>query len=204
MLRTFVAVPLEEAARAGVAERLAVWRRAGQGGSLGPTVALRWVPVENLHLTVAFLGATAERLVPRIAEALAPVAARTAAPELRFDAAGAFPTAARPRVVWLGAPAEERWFGTLVRDVRAALAPLGFALDDGRPIRTHVTLARVGRLVDDGPAARRALGELLGRLERAVGEAPIGSHADRLVLYESRQVPGGVRYAALTEWPLGG
>ncbi|MEA2689972.1 MAG: 2,3-cyclic 3-phosphodiesterase, partial [Candidatus Eremiobacteraeota bacterium] len=90
--RLFVAADLDDTARAAcasVAERLRAKRWFG-----------KWVPPENYHLTVAFLGGVDDERVAEILAALRAVAPRIAPVEVPLDTVGAFSSERKPRVAW--------------------------------------------------------------------------------------------------------
>lgn len=108
-------------------------------------------PVESapIHFTLSFLGDVADEAGARggrIASALASV--RFGAFSAAISGVGAFPSASRPRVVWVGTDEEggKRLSG-LAESVRAALAPLGLSGGGGREkvFRAHATISRAGR-----------------------------------------------------------
>jgi 2'-5' RNA ligase len=147
-------------------------------GTRGEFPELAVTPPENLHLTLAFLGQVDAALVES-AEAAVRGAAEGRSPwRLRWTAAGAFPSASRPRVLWLGVDG-----GETLLDVHAALAEAmaggGFRVED-RAFRPHLTLARVRR----GEISRERYQEIAAHLETLPAVAP--SLAVALVLYESR------------------
>ena len=93
-VRLFAAVELPDPARAAIEAATQRLRTTLPG--------LRWVPAENLHLTLVFLGwVDPDQLDPIRAEL--EVAAAPAAPfRARLGAAGRFPDRGAPRVVWFG------------------------------------------------------------------------------------------------------
>jgi len=136
----------------------------------GPAAALRWVPRENIHLTVAFFGAVPDGAVPDVSAALEQVAATSAAPELMLSGAGAF----GGRTLWIGVGGE-------VATVQRLMGAVADVLDERRddvPARPHVTVARSGRRargLDLGPAVR-ALSVYRGPSWRAEELALLSSH----------------------------
>ena len=131
-MRLFVAVNLPDAERRAAYEAAAPLRR----GSL----PVRWVQAAGLHVTLKFLGDVEEERAGRIAAALDAAVASARPFEVMLGGIGAFPSPARPRVVWLGVethPALE----LLANDVERALGPFGFE-SELRPFRPHVTLGR--------------------------------------------------------------
>lgn len=177
-MRLFVAADLDDAAReacAGVAQRL---RAKGFPG--------KWVPPENYHLTVAFLGSVDAERAGDIRDAVQRVATRIEPLEVPLDAVGAFPSERRARVAWVGSSAHLPAFGTLCGVVRSELAALGFTFD--RHADAHVTLAR-----SDGRAALPSVA--------APRIAPLRIGA--LTLYRSITAPSGARYEPRERFPLG-
>ncbi|WP_137293101.1 RNA 2',3'-cyclic phosphodiesterase [Nocardioides dongxiaopingii] len=108
---------------------------------------LRWTSSEQLHVTLAFLAAVPDRALDGLVEGLATAASRRTPFEARIAGGGAFPDAARARVLWagldLGAAAREE-LDRLAVGARSAANHAGVA-PDGQRFRPHVTLARLGR-----------------------------------------------------------
>ncbi|MBV9408691.1 MAG: RNA 2',3'-cyclic phosphodiesterase [Candidatus Eremiobacteraeota bacterium] len=176
--RLFVAVALDDAARsacADVAERL---RAKGFPG--------RFVPRENYHLTVAFLGGVDGERMTEIGGALESLAPRVAPFAVPLDAVGAFPNGKRPRVAWVGPAIPVPAYGTLCGVVRSQLTAMGFSFDPHAD--PHVTLARSG--------GERALPAVAPPRGAAVT-------VDALVLYESFTRAEGARYEPRARVPLG-
>ena len=146
----------------------------------------------NLHVTLKFLGQIEAARVAPIAEAIGAVAARTAAFELGVRALGAFPTPARPRVVWVGLEPTAP-LAALAADVDATLGTLGIARES-RPFAAHVTLGRV-RETRRNPALAAALAR-----PADCGRLPV----TRLSLMRSELHPRGARYTELTSVVLAG
>lgn len=101
---------------------------------------VRWEDVDQLHMTLKFLGEVRSEMLDPVKEAVARVAEKTPPFALRMSGAGAFPTLRRPRVVWLGAEASPE-LRCLKHDLEWELAPLGFQREV-RAFHPHVTLGR--------------------------------------------------------------
>ena len=152
-----------------------------------------WARAEALHLTVKFLGDAEEARLPEIIEALAAATARHQMVELRVAGVGAFPSMARPRVVWLGVDPTPR-LELLQHDLEAACARVGFEVE-GRPFRPHVTLGRLRA------AAPESIANELARAAAActaTGEALVPT----VDLMESSLMPGGPRHVVRARLPL--
>jgi len=109
--------------------------------------AFRWSPAEHLHVTLAFLERVADRQLDELVERLTRAGRRRTAFPVRIAGGGAFPDAARARVLWAGLDLDQRARTELDRTAtgaRAAAARAGIRVD-GQRFRPHVTLARLGR-----------------------------------------------------------
>lgn len=160
-----------------------------------PPRHLRLYGARDLHLTLFFLGATAEEQVAPLEGALGEASAGLAAPELEIAAAGAFPDARRPKILWLGTrehgPAR---LAKVVDAVRSAACGLGFQADP-RPFAAHVTVARVRAGRERAPSIPPDFFALDPRL---AWQPPA------LELVESLVGARGDAYRSLRAWPLPG
>ena len=85
---------------------------------------LRWTGRDAWHLTLAFLGEVDEKLIGRLGTRLERAAARHAPLSLSLGGAGAFPTAARARVLWTGVEGDREGLEMLAKRVAAAARTL--------------------------------------------------------------------------------
>ena len=154
-----------------------------------------WVAPGNLHLTLKFLGEVAEARIDAIVGALRGAASSLSAFDAELGGLGAFPSPARPRVVWAGVTVGAGAMGDLAGRVDDALAQLGFARE-ARPFSAHVTLGRV-RYQSRNPALTEALRAAAGR---AFGQVRVA----RASLMRSELAPRGARYTELAAVSLGG
>lgn len=127
MLRLFVALTLP----ADIRERL--------GGLMGGVPGARWVPAENLHLTLRFIGDVDEGAAADLDAALAQ--APFAPFMLTLQGVGVFGASRRPRALWVGvSPSDE--LNILQGRVEAAAQRAGQPAET-RKFTPHVTLARL-------------------------------------------------------------
>jgi 2'-5' RNA ligase len=96
MIRAFIAIPLPPAVTT-------LLEKTGQSlaGQL-PANRVRWVKPEAMHLTLRFLGDTAENQLPALKRGLDGVCGRYGPFELQLGELGCFPNGRRPRVIWAG------------------------------------------------------------------------------------------------------
>lgn len=189
--RIFVAIPVPDAAREAIVEVVDRVRLMATPGERD----VRWVRMDGLHVTLRFLGPTADDVIPKVAVAVDSVAARTPPIDLSVAGAGAFPYPDRPRALWVGIDAGKADLAAAAHVLDESLLPLGWPPED-RPFRAHLTLARSDG-VRAGPAVARRL------IEAAAG-LRVAFRADRLVVFESIAGGGPARYVPVHEVPLGG
>jgi 2'-5' RNA ligase len=186
VLRTFVAVPLPAQVKAALGDLSARMRAGGLPG--------RWVPPENIHLTLAFLGDTEAAAVPRIGAALTEAAAGCQAFHLTPTGLGVFPGPRRPRVLWVGLQGCPEALEALGEAVGRALAQMGFSPPRHGAVG-HLTLARAKERFDP---ARLAV--VFDRYRTFTGPS---FHVDHIVLYRSVLGSGPARYSPLATVALG-
>jgi len=135
----FVALPLPEAVR----EHLATFLEPRQDA--GPD--LRWTAPDQWHVTLAFMADVADRHTDELFERLERAASRRGSMTLRVARAGAFPNAARAKVLWAGVEHEGEDLTRLAGGARAGAAKSGIRMDGSR-FHPHLTLARLGAPAD--------------------------------------------------------
>lgn len=127
MYRLFVAIDLPEEVKRGVA------------GITGNLPGARWVPDNQLHLTLRFIGEADAALFQAIKTVLTGV--RGASFSLALTGVGHFPPSKYPRVLWVGMEQSGPLL-ELQHKVESALAAAGIA-PEGRRFSPHITLARL-------------------------------------------------------------
>jgi 2'-5' RNA ligase len=180
-MRLFIAVIPSPEAQAAAHAAGARLRHAGDGVS--------WVKSENLHYTLRFLGEVGEDGARRAGEAAHAAAARHSPFEASLGALGAFPDAARARVIWAGLSEGAEPLRALARSLDQALQARGFGHEE-RPFTPHLTLGRV-----------RAGGDWTAQLA-AAATPEARFRIERIVLVQSTLSPGGSRYDERAVAPL--
>lgn len=139
----------------------------------------RFVPGQNLHITLAFLGSLDSVVVGDLRQGAAAI---KAAPfSLELDETGWW---RKPRVVWLGATQIPPALLGLIAAVNNLLLARGIR-PDNRPYQPHLTVARKA-------AARPP------RLDFK----PIEWQIDSFCLVQSDTLPEGAVYEVIETWPL--
>jgi len=183
--RLFVALDLPEALREGIA----AW---GRSELRDP--ALRVVPPESLHVTLAFLGYLPEKEVGRLEEIVAGL--ESPAPTIALGDPIARPSPRRARVFVL--PAESSGAVALQAELEEKLVAERLYKPEKRAFWPHVTVARVK---SEGRGSKRPMrvSTLPGALTKALSQ-PAG--AIRTALYRSELNPQGARYVSLAQVEL--
>ena len=126
-MRLFVAIDLPDRIKQAVA------------GICRGVPGVRWLPPDQLHLTLRFIGETEDAAIATIRSGLAAIT--SPAFPLSLREMGCFPSPRRPRVLWVGlsggAPLMQ-----LQHDVETALVAAGLPPEE-RPFSPHITLARL-------------------------------------------------------------
>jgi RNA 2',3'-cyclic 3'-phosphodiesterase len=174
--RAFVAVTLPYEVLTAIQARTAGLEvRGGR-----PTSVFQW------HLTLQFLGDVELQSVIVALEGFEVRGGR-----VRLGGAGAFPSARRGRVLWIGVAEGTRVLARLANGVAECLAPLGFE-PEAREFVPHVTLVRCANPTDlRAPIA-------------ALGATPIADawNVDAITVYESQLRDDGPRYIERATVPL--
>ena len=184
-MRLFIAINFPDAMR------LRLWHEAAPLRDAGYPV--KWVAADNIHLTVKFLGEVDESRAGAIKDGLRRAAGDTKTFAVPVGQFGAFPSAKRPRVLWVGCETQPV-LGLWADAVEQERSQLGFE-PEGRAFRPHVTIGRVRR--EARPAELKGLEKDLERLE--FFEEPQIASVD---LMRSHLGPKGPRYERLVSVEL--
>lgn len=100
-----------------------------------------WIPEDNLHLSLVFLGDVSENRLDDVILCLQSAASGTAEFAVTVTGPGWFGSPRSPRVLWAGIR-EEKGLAGLQARLNGELRALGFPTED-RPYVPHITLARI-------------------------------------------------------------
>jgi RNA 2',3'-cyclic 3'-phosphodiesterase len=159
--------------------------------------SIRINPTERMHLTLHFLGHLPRPVVEQLQRALAAVVVSHHRFRLVAQGVGAFPTIARPRVLWAGITgADLSRLNALQAELGDALRTAGLTVE-GERFHPHLTLGRVRRPLK-GPE-RTLLREWSARWDAATfGDVPV----DQVRLMRSQLGGGPPRYTTLATFDL--
>lgn len=192
MPRAFLALLLDDETRAAVSAQIDRLRTLCR--------AVAWVPADNLHITLKFLGQEPEARLELVRQTLARAVASTPAFAITLHGLGAFPGLERPRILWIGVADGALPARQLQSEVEAALELAGFDRE-ARPWHPHLTVGRVF----DVSRWRREAGLLLREAVAEAARRGYGSlSVGRIALMRSDLSPRGARYTELASVPLAG
>jgi len=180
ILRLFVAVPVPDP----IARFLKDIRRRLEA----PELHIRWVPVENIHLTLQFLGDVERAGVAAITDQMDAAAGSVQSFSIAAKGVGGFPNLRRFRVLWVGLDGDTHRLAAIQGELAARLETIGFARERRR-FHPHLTIGRARHPIDG-----RRLGQRLPVLADCSSE-PL--RVDRICLFASRLKPGGAAYTCL-------
>lgn len=182
-MRLFVAIEIDKAVR----ERIEKTRKLLQSQVNLSKGSVKWVEPDNTHLTLVFLGETADNQLVDVCRIVEETAGNHSAFELEVKGLGTF---GRPaRVVWAGIT-ENTKLKALQTDLSQALEKGGWAAEN-REFSGHLTLCRV-----KVPSA----GDLLKRKIEAMPAQMFGtSFADSICVFESRLSKTGPTYTIVRQ-----
>jgi len=189
-MRLFVAIELNDAARAAIAGEQ---RRLKAAIDAGSRSTLKWVAPDHMHLTLAFLGEVVDERVEAVVTAMRqPIDVEPFS--IVFGGLGVFPAGGPPRVVWLAVTCGEAAAVEVQQHVAGRIRGLGLVLD-ARAFHPHLTLARwrTSRAADRRRVADAARQPAIARVD-----------VDSVALIRSRLSSAGPVYTALCRGPLRG
>lgn len=176
-MRVFVGIPLPERIR----QRLA--------GLCSGLLQACWVPPENMHVTLRFVGEVDDGRAEDVDAALAAIDAR--AFPLILGGIGCFERGRYVHAVWAGVDGGDI-LERLYEKIESAIVRAGFE-PEHRKFKPHITLARLKKT----PARR--VGDFIQAHEAFLaGPFP----ADRFTLFRSHLGREGAHYETLADYPL--
>lgn len=184
-IRSFIALPGNEELQRSLSE---IIQRLADTGS-----DVRWERDRSkFHVTLKFLGNVAPERLEELGEALVVELAHLGPLDLVYEGIGAFPSLARPRIVWAGVRPNES-LSALHARVEAVSQRLAVSKPEDRPFHPHITIGRV-------KSDRRA--DRLTATLKSITLEPVSARCTHILLMRSELHPTGSRYTALKSIPL--
>jgi 2'-5' RNA ligase len=153
---------------------------------------IRWTSIDNIHITLVFLGDTEENVIEEIRVMLRQKCTGSGKFKLRLQGFGIFRNMNDPRIIWTGVEASDNLI-CLNESIHSGLKQLAIKMED-RPYNPHLTLGRIKRISDI-----QVLKSLVEKYRNS--EIQIVS-VDEVILYESILQPSGPIYKPLEKFSL--
>ncbi len=191
LVRAFIAVEIPPALKEKIHRETASLRREL------PRSLVRWVNVENIHLTLKFLGDTPLTKLDKLKGFMATEVAALAPFEIDVQGLGVFASFSRPRVIWAGVK-DNGEIASLHRCVETAASQIGSEAERRR-FSAHLTLGRVRQGIRE--VERTKIREVIeAEQELSFGRIQVNS----IHLFESKLKSSGAIYRSLFEAKLAG
>ena len=154
--------------------------------------SIKWTNSDNIHITLAFLGDTEEKMIKKISSMLKDQCERTGRFELILKGSGVFRSLRDPRIIWTGIESSEELI-RLSYLIVAGLKSLNIRMED-RPFNPHLTIGRIKHLNDT-----EALKCLIKQFQTTqIQIVPVKD----VILYESILLQSGPIYKPITIFNL--
>ena len=133
-MRTFLALELPGEIKTEVFRKIEQYRNIAPNG-------IKWVPRENLHITLQFIGDTKKEDLPEITEFLG--CSFSKIPKMKFmQPKLEIIPGGNPRVIWISFFTESNQIFGFSKNFKKKLVEMGYQLDS-KPLRFHATLGRI-------------------------------------------------------------
>ena len=153
---------------------------------------IKWTSPVNIHITLAFIGDTGEKMVNDIGSMLKEKCKGSGKFELMIKGCGVFRSLSDPRIIWFGIVPSEGLMN-LNDSVMNGLRGLNIKMED-RPFNPHLTIGRIKRLED-----KETLHSLINKFQNSeIQTVPV----KEVILYESILLQTGPVYKPLLRCSL--
>jgi 2'-5' RNA ligase len=189
MLRSFIAIELPPEIQKEIAGRTSVLQEKL------PKPLVRWVPVQNIHLTLQFMGDVSPSNLELLSGELRIDVANSPCFEVLVGKAGAFPSVRRARTLWVGLTAPLA-LTTLQHTIQTTTARLGYQVEE-RTFSPHLTIGRVNQNASFAD---------FQKIQLTIQHADVGDlgkfWVEAVHLYKSDLHPTGPVYTRIYSMPL--
>ena len=182
VIRAFIAVDLTDEIRTCLDQVITQLRKSLEN------IPVRWVPAENIHLTLKFLGDVSVSNLDMLKEILQTEVGAHHPFDFSVGGLGSFPSTRQPRVLWVGVEAPPE-LSVIQRGIEGAMERLGYARED-KPFSPHLTIGRVSR-----NATAKDVHMISGVLETTRVGFLGATNVAQIHLYRSDLKPSGAIYS---------
>ena len=151
---------------------------------------IKWIPLDNIHLTLSFLGDVSINKIPDIVQSVEQNIAISQF-QLSISGTGVFPLAKSPKVLWLGIDKGIDKLKLLHEQVVKSVSECNDNYENHTFI-PHISIAKIRRL-------HRKI-DVLPFLNSVY--SPIDLDVNSISMYESKLLPEGAQYTIINTFPL--
>ena len=151
---------------------------------------IKWIPLDNIHLTLSFLGDVSINKIPDIVQSVEQNIA-TSQFQLSILGTGVFPLTKSPKVLWLGIDKGIDELKLLHEQVVKSVSEFKDNYENNTFV-PHISIARIRRLyrkIDVLPLMNSVY-------------SPIDLDVNSISMYESKLLPEGAQYSIINTFPL--
>lgn len=153
---------------------------------------IKWVDLNNTHLTLKFFGETPEEQIDKIAQAMDEAVLDAAAFEIHLKNTGIFGSRYNPRVIWFGIEPNDQ-LQNLYSNLKKNLEELGYEYDRQNFV-PHLTVGRIRNLKN-----KHYFQKVIDKYKNVELQK---EQINKLILYESILRPTGPEYIVVEEFKL--
>lgn len=153
---------------------------------------LKWVKPSNWHLTLKFLGDTAEKDVDLIKSSLLNIEESFNQFPILFRGIGAFPNPGYPRVLFFNIVKGNKKITVIHKKLESELTDLGFSAEKNN-YHPHLTIARSRKKNN-----LKQVAKTLKKFKTKKYFVNIHMHVKKISLMESHLLPSGPEYREIT------
>jgi 2'-5' RNA ligase len=153
---------------------------------------IKWVSIDNIHITLAFLGDTEDEQIRNISKMLRTRCEGFGKFEIIIKGSGVFKSLNDPRVIWTGIQPSEK-FNQLNGLIKKGLTEIGIRIEEHQ-FQPHLTLGRIKHL-NQGNALKEVIEKFR---ETEIQNVPV----NEVILYESILLVSGPVYKPIGKFMI--
>ena len=154
---------------------------------------IKWVNLDDIHLTLHFFGEVEEDKIPVIKKLLTDIAQKHEEFTIHPERTGFFGKKHNPRVLWVGFR-KSRELTELQKSIKKELEVHGFKTDD-RPFSPHLTIGRIKHVGD-----KDLFFDLISQYKDTYFQS---TEVKKFILFESKLFRTGPKYTNLADFKIG-
>jgi len=184
-MRTFIAISLPQEAK-DFLSNIQLQLRSSRAD-------VKWVEVQNIHLTLKFLGERDAKQIDKIKIILDEIAQNNKSYAFYLCSIGAFPKKENPSIIWIGVSEGNKETEKIATEIEDKIARIGIPKEK-RPFSCHITLGRAKT-----PKGKEKLIEQISLAEKNLPTPIPRIQVDKITLFKSTLTSKGPIYEILHE-----